>query len=290
MKPLTLLVAALVLTSMSYADKSRVMRLQTADDVGVTAAYYPSSLPQAPAVLLLHDFGKDRDEWGAFPLLLQHNDIAVLAIDFRGHGESIRRLTANGPQRMDYRQFAERDFPSMLLDINAAMDWLEEQSVIDKKRIAILGSGLGANLAVQYALEHDALAAMILFSPGLSYKDIRIDESFPKLRRMPLRLVASVEDSLAFESARRLLELRRQNGHARDFKELIGCTGSTHGAEQLKVVKELPAVLIRWLRQVLLNDETEEPAPLPPPPPSPTLTNAPPSQPTRYRHPNRPLP
>ena len=34
-----------------------------------------------------------------------------------------------------------------LLDVNAAVDWLSEQRGINSKRIAILGSGLGANLA-----------------------------------------------------------------------------------------------------------------------------------------------
>lgn len=288
MKHLVLLVAACLLAHPVHADKLRVMRLQTADDVVIAAAYYPATSVQAPAVVLLHAFGQSRDEWGSFPLLLQHNDIAVLAIDFRGHGESTRRITARGPQLMDYHNFTQQDFQNMLLDINTAVDWLEEQKGIDRKRIALVGSSLGANMAVHYAREHDDLAALVLLSPGLAYKDIRIDEIFPKLRRMPVRVVASAQDSFAYQSARQLLDLRKQSGHASDFKELIACSGNLHGAEQLKSVKELSGVLIRWLRQVLFKEVSEEVAPLPLP--SPTPTNAPPVKVQRKHSPQKPLP
>jgi pimeloyl-ACP methyl ester carboxylesterase len=288
MKRFLLLAAACLVACAAHADRARFSRLQTPDDIGLAVAYYPASgaTSAAPAVVLLHSFGQSRDEWGSFPLLLQQNGIAVLNLDFRGHGESTRRITASGPQLVDHQNFTERDFQNLLLDINTAVNWLEEQPGIDKRRLLLIGSSLGANLAVRYAMEHDDLAGLILFSPGLAYKDIRIDDAFPKMRRLPLRVVVSLRDTFAFESSRRLLEARRLEGRARDFKEMITCSGEQHGAEQLRVVKELPLVLIRWLRQILYNERVEEPAPLPPPPP----TNAPPVKTAPPRRPNRPLP
>jgi len=287
MKRFLLLAAACLAAHAAWADRARVLRLQTPDDVGIAAAYYPASATTAaPAVVLLHSLGESRDEWGSFPLLLQHNGIAVLSFDFRGHGESTRRITAGGPQLVDHQAFTQRDFQNLLLDINTAVDWLEEQPAIDKQRIVLIGASLGANLAVRYAKEHDDLAGLVLFSPGLAYKDVRIDDVFPQLRRLPVRVVVSVRDTFAYESSRRLLDARRIEGHARDFKEMIVCSGNQHGTEQLRAVKELSGVLIHWLRQVLFNEAPDEPA-LPPPP---SLTNAPPAKTQPARRPNRPLP
>jgi len=290
MKRFLLLAAACLVAHAARADRARMLRLQTPDDVGLAAAYYPASSTNAvlPAAVLLHSFGSNRDEWGSFPLLLQHNGIAVLSFDFRGHGESTRRITSAGPQLVDYQSFTQRDFQNLLLDINSAVDWLEEQPAIDKQRIVLIGSSLGANLAVRYAKEHEGLAGLILFSPGLAYKDIRIDDVFPELRRLPLRIIVSVRDTFAYESSRRLLDARRQSGRARDFKEMIACSGEQHGTEQLRAVKELPGVLIHWLRQALFKETIAEPAP--PPPQQPVTTNAPPAKAKTLRRPNRPLP
>lgn len=292
MKLCLLLAAVCLIAPAARAERVRMLRLLTPDDVGLAAAYYPASGTNeaAPAVVLLHSLGENRDQWGSFPLLLQHNGIAVLNFDFRGHGESTRRITATGPQLVDHQSFTPRDFQNLLLDVNTAVNWLEEQPAIDKRRIVLIGSSLGANLAVRYIKEHDDLAGLILFSPGLAYKDIRIDDVFPELRRMPLRIVVSVRDTFAYESSRRLLDARRQGGRARDFKEMIVCSGEQHGADQLRAVKELSGVLIHWLRQVLFHEGVEEIVPPPPPPPAPVTTSAPPAKTGRSSKPNRPLP
>jgi pimeloyl-ACP methyl ester carboxylesterase len=288
MKRVLLLATACLIAPAARADRARTLFLQTPDDVGLAAAYYPASGDNtlSPAAVFLHALGGSRDEWGSLPLLLQHNGIAVLNFDFRGHGESRRRLTADGPQLVDHQTFTALDFQKLLLDINTVVDWLEDQPGIDKRRIVLIGSSLGANLAVRYAIENDDLAGLILFSPGLAYKDVRIDDVFPQMRRLPLRVVVSVRDTFAYESSRRLLDARRQNGRARDFKELIACSGQQHGTEQLRVVKELPVVLIRWLRQLFFTEGVEETAPSLPPPT--VTTNAPAAKPSR--RPNRPLP
>ena len=46
------------------ADTIREIRLTTVDDLGLSAAYYPVSTNSAAAVILLHAYGKTKDEWG----------------------------------------------------------------------------------------------------------------------------------------------------------------------------------------------------------------------------------
>ncbi len=258
---LVLLAAAV---SVAEAQLSRPVRLTTADDVGIAGVYYPVASGPAPAVLLIHSFERNHTDWDVFATALQRNGIAALAIDLRGHGESTRRLTSQGPELMDFHRFTPRDYQDMLLDVEAAMDWLTDQPGIDKQRVGIVGSSLGANVAMRYTLFNEDLAALVLLSPGIVYKDLRTDDAMQKLGPMPLRIAVSRNDPFAFESCKRLIELRKESGHGADTNELIICTGYLHGTDMLKGVRDLPTILIDWLKQTLSRTPAaapESPAP-----------------------------
>lgn len=243
------------------AQTTRTVRLTTADDVGIIATYYPTDRDRVPAVLLLHGLNRDRSEWNEFALLLQRNGIAALAIDFRGHGESTRKLTAAGPVELKLQDFTERDLQNMLLDVEAAVDWLQAQSEIDKKHIALIGASFGANIALRYAALNEDLAGVALLSPGLNYRGIRTDDVIRQLGAMPLQVFVSHDDAFAFESSKRLMEIRKESGGATTNKELMVCTGSLHGAPMLKGVKDFPHILLNWSRQVLFGESLASPAP-----------------------------
>lgn len=263
MKRLLLPLLLLTLAPALPAQNIKTLRLMTADDVSISAAYYPVAAEQAPALLLIHGFGQSRDEWNAFAPLLQRNGIAVLSLDLRGHGQSNRRVTARGPQLVDFNNFTAADYPAMLLDVNAGMDWLLEQPGINPKRIGLIGAGIGANLALRYATVNEDIAALLLLSPGINYRGIRTDDAIKKLGPIPLRIVVAQQDAFAYETAKVLVQTRQDNGRA-DGKELIVCSGDLFGTALIKGVKELPVHIIPWLRQVLLGETPEaEPPPSP---------------------------
>ena len=246
-------------SGLADADTVRAIRLMTSDDLELSAAYYPVSSNSAAAVVLLHSYGQTKDEWGTVPILFQRNGIAVLAFDLRGHGESIRRLTANGVETVDYRKFATQDFKKMLADVNQAYDWLATQPGIDKHRIAIIGSSIGANLALRYAAVNDDVAALILLSPGLFYQNIRTDDVMTNFGKRPLRIVVGRTDTFPFDSAKHLMALRQHAGQAVESNELLACTGNLHGAALLTGVKELPSVVFAWLDRTLSSPPAGEP-------------------------------
>jgi dienelactone hydrolase len=243
-----ILVAGLIATQPLLAQTVRTVRLSTPDDVGIAASYYPPATNSAPAVLLLHGLGTNRDEWTTFAPLLQHLGYAALAIDFRGHGESTRRLTADGPQLIDYQNFTPRDYQDLLLDTDTAFNWLAKQPGVDPHRIAIAGSALGANLALRYAAFNEDAAAFLLLSPALVYEGVRADDVIGKVGERPLKIVVSRDDGFAFESSKKLMELRKSAGGT---NELIVCTGFVRGAALLTGVKDLPGITLAWLRQAL---------------------------------------
>jgi len=228
------------------------------DDLSLVATYYPVETNAGPAVILLHSYGKKRDEWNDIAPLLQRNGIAALAIDLRGHGESTRRLTADGPQLVDVHNFQPRDFQDMLLDINIAFDWLVQQPGIDKHHIAIVGSDLGANLALRYGAFNEDIVAFVLVSPSIINHNVRADDVIGKIGKRPLRIVIARDDAFVFESTNHLLELRKQAGQSLGDDELIVTTGYLHGTPLLTGVKGLTAQVFGWLQQIL---QSAPPAP-----------------------------
>jgi dienelactone hydrolase len=254
-----------------WAQAPRTVRLSTPDDVGIIATYYPTEKDHAPAVVLLHGYGLARDEWSTFAPLLQEMGIASLAIDMRGHGESTRRLTANGPVLVDFKSFTVQDFQKMLLDVNGAVDWLTEQPGVDNQRVGIVGSDFGANIALRYALFNGDLKTIVLFSPLLDYRGVRADDVMKRLGPVPLRIFVSREDPYSFEPCKQLMAIRKEAGHTRDDKELTVCTGAQRGTAMLKGVQGLQAIVLGWLQNTLIGPEPEPTTPLTPPvPPPPT--------------------
>jgi len=249
--------------------------LTTSDDVGIIGTFYPVQGDSVPAVLLLPGYNQLRGDWAAFASYLQRNGIAALTIDLRGQGDSTRQLTAEGVRALQREQFGTRDFQNMQLDVEAAVSWLQGQPGIKKDGIAIAGASVGANVALRYIAVNEDIAAILLLSPGINYKGLRTDDVITSVGSRPLRIIVSQYDSFAFESSKRLVEIRKEAGQVADEKELIISTGNLHGTDMLTGVKKLPEILLAWLQQVLLGIAPEPTKPVAPSAGSPALVPLP---------------
>lgn len=264
----------MVFASLAVAETQRPVHLRAADNVSIVGTYYPTKGSPAPAVLLIHSVARNRTTWDDFASLLQQNGIAALAIDLRGHGESTRKLTADGPATIDFHTFTGHDYQDMLLDVEAAVDWLQAQPEIDRKHIVLIGESLGANIVLRYAALNEDLAAVVVFSPGINYRNMRTDDVIAKVGRIPLHIFVSQHDSFAFESSKRLVEIQKESGIDTATNELTVCTGNLHGSDMLIGVRKLPQIVVAWLKQVL----TPAPAPSAAPAPAPVRPTTPPSK------------
>jgi pimeloyl-ACP methyl ester carboxylesterase len=114
----------------------------TSDQVAISASWVlpktqtKSSKPR-PAVILLHDYGLDRRDWGIFIPDLVEQGYNVLAIDMRGHGQSSGGGAASPMSMMQtgYR------------DVEAALTWVASQKTSNAKKISLIGIGMGADIA-----------------------------------------------------------------------------------------------------------------------------------------------
>lgn len=129
---------------------ARKVFIRTPDDVHIVGTYWPGPTPQSPAVLLLHGNGRSRESWNATATWLNEHGYAVLAIDFRGHGES-------SPTPKSFGLFEA-------LDAHAAINWLK--ATCPHSRIGVVGYSLGgaASLLGEQPLSADAFVLIGVYS------------------------------------------------------------------------------------------------------------------------------
>ena len=124
----------------------------------------PSGIPApVPAVLLLHGYGEDRSAWKDFGQQLRNRGWAVMALDLRGHGESKSRnqrpIQASPEWRKDPHEFP--------VDLDPALDWLKAQPRIDTRKIVVIGSDVGANLALIASGRFPEVRTIVAIKPNL---------------------------------------------------------------------------------------------------------------------------
>lgn len=223
------------------AEAVEEITLSTADGITLSGSYYPSSEKKAAGVILWHDLDRDRSDWEGLAEKLQEEDYAVLAMDLRGHGKSTRR----GQETMDRKTMSEADFGNAVQDVQTAYQYLTGREDIDKERIAMVGAGWGANLALSFAARKRELKSLVLLSPALSIKGLKALEDMDRYGERPAFLIASLKDSEAAEAVRQLEKAARGQRMVKVYED------AGRGAEMLKKAKDLPDLIADWLDDTL---------------------------------------
>ncbi len=206
------------------------IRLQTEDGVTIHATFYDAKSDKG--IILLHRLGNDRNNWKEFAPLLVKNGFSAIAIDLRGHGQSIEKLKLNS--------LTDKDFNDMVLDTKAAKKFLESKKI---GSIAIIGESIGANAALNYAVSDQSVKTIVLLSPGLDYRGIKTENSMSEYGERPILIIAADKDVYSAESSRKLDML------AFGKKELLIYEGSEHGVPMFDEKAELKDLIIDWLKK-----------------------------------------
>jgi pimeloyl-ACP methyl ester carboxylesterase len=110
----------------------RIVHLTTTDGVAIAGSYWPGARPDAPAVLLLHGVDSSRASFTRHALWLNGLGYGVLAIDFRGHGES-------GAASRTFGLHEARDAAAALAFLRAGAP---------ARRVGLIGTSLGGAAAL----------------------------------------------------------------------------------------------------------------------------------------------
>jgi len=193
---------------------------------------------KVPVVILAHQFHSDRSGWAPLADKLLARGIGVLALDLRGHGESVMKDGAEIRVSDDFAASAKAaGFDKIPADLAQAAAWLRKQPGVDGRRIGLAGSSVGAFAVLLAAPEVKPLAVLSLSPAGTgAFGDSARDRlKGAVLRSRPSVLVlASAEDKDAADNAAALKDLP---GVAVDLKD-----GKDHGFAYFKDYSDLMAV------------------------------------------------
>ena len=134
------------------------LSLQTQDGKQLAATLArPGSATCRPAVLLIHQYKLERSQWDAQVPAFVEAGYVTLAFDLRGHGESDAQDGALADILTDPDQAP--------LDLAAAVEALLAHEAVDPERLAIVGTSVGANLAVVGGHQHPEVQLTVPISP-----------------------------------------------------------------------------------------------------------------------------
>jgi pimeloyl-ACP methyl ester carboxylesterase len=133
------------------------------DAFQVRGSYWEARAEGAVSLLLVHDRSADRSVWEPYVRFYLSRGWSVLTFDLRGHGESVRQearaaLLAPGTPETPW----EAGWP---LDVKAALAFVARQPRADPAKRAIVGLGLGADLAYAAAARGWGAASVVCVSP-----------------------------------------------------------------------------------------------------------------------------
>lgn len=138
---------------------TKELSLTTSDDIRISAVFEtPDQHKALPTVVLLHGFGTSKDNTTnkiIAPQLHDHN-IATLRFDYRGHGKSGGQIELVNSS-------------TGLKDLEAITIWAKSSSMIDQKKIAILGGSYGGNTAVLALERSDMFVCGVLKVPAVDF-------------------------------------------------------------------------------------------------------------------------
>jgi len=179
--------------------------LTTSDGVAISGYFVKGAAPKGPAVVLLHMLGRTKEDWD--PIIEKYlgpeTGFCFLAIDLRGHGQSVRQ----GEKVLNRKEFSEKDLDDMAGDIGAAVKWLKTRPEVDPDKIGILGASIAANLALVFASQDTTIKAVGLLSPSRNYRGAKTIEAMKAYGKRPVFMAVASED---MQSVREVPWLQKQ--------------------------------------------------------------------------------
>lgn len=159
--------------------------LVTKDGVGLKVTYYASSAGKdSPVVVLLPDLKDSRGIYAGLAKRLQtpergdrHKSMAAVAVDLRGHGDSVQRTLPNGKAaELSAARLRKADYIAMVVeDMEAVRRFLVEKNDLGElnlNRLAIVGAGLGASVAVNWSARDWSAPALAVGKQGQDVKSL----------------------------------------------------------------------------------------------------------------------
>ena len=223
-------------------EKAQNIKLLTADKFSLAAAYYSGDTLKG-GVLLLHGCNSGRSVYKKLIPWLTNNGLSILALDFRGYGEStntkvsakkIRKSTKNLNSYNNAMARLTALWPS---DTMVAFKWLRNK-VNRNKQIAIVSMGCSVNYAVSVATKMH-INSLVILAPKMNRQE---KETYKNLPDIPSYFISSVNQ---IENYKTTQELFAWNGDHHSKMQIF--KGDLTGYAFLNYKQGLITDISHWL-------------------------------------------
>lgn len=206
-------------------DSAQVVNIEATDGVTLVADYYDG---RGTAVLLLHQLYTTRHSWGWVAESLSQRGYRVLAPDLRGYGQS--RGAINWTRAQD--------------DVQMWIDWLADEHGVQSA--FIMGSSMGANLALVGCADAPRCSGAVALSPGLNYFGVHTDSAVTSGER--ILLVYGSLDMRPRRDIPRMWALAEEAGMENRLSEIV-YEGRSHGMALFNEDDTLLTQIVAWMRE-----------------------------------------
>lgn len=222
----------------------------TSDGVTIVGDFYPAGGEAgAPLAILLHMYRSNREAWKPLVGPLHDAGFAVLAIDLRGHGESVHPEGMHLAERVKQRDPGL--FNAMHLDAEAAAEWGRKQAGVDPEKLVLVGASVGCSVALDTASRDARVDGVVCLSPGTNYLGVDSVEDIKATRSVPILLLSEEKERAAVD------ELAKLAANAQG--EVVG-TGEHHGTNMLGNVAGLEQKIVEFLKRAVTAPADAPPA------------------------------
>lgn len=248
--PIIILLVLFLLNTPFAQAKTKAFQYTAKDGFNITGTIYTPIMPhgkKAPIVILLHAIGSNKNDWKGLPDLICAKGYACLAIDQRGHGQSI--YTAKLKQR-SWMYFTNSDYAKYPQDIVCAVDALKatQSKTIDTNRIILVGNNIGANAAVIAAAKLNKKApvvkSLVLISPRLTIKTLFIPIEMVNFGAHPVLIFDNKNVKLGVQNAMEIKKYAQGNC----VVKLLNANGM--GASLYRSTPSIKTDTLNWIVQI----------------------------------------
>lgn len=196
------------------------VEISAADGKTLYGSYFAAD-GDAKGVMLLHELYTNRSSWTPLVQPLLDAGFKVLAVDLRGYGKTKGKINWKAAQQ----------------DTVAWADWLKAQAGVQS--VAVVGSSMGANLALNGCAAINGCVGAVALSPGLNYFGVKTTDAVQA--GFPALIVYADRDTYPKTDVPKMQEL------GGDHLEILVYSGRTHGIGLFKDHDDLAGKIVNWL-------------------------------------------
>lgn len=196
-----------------------------------------------PVVVLLHSIGYSSLDWGGLIPSLNNTGYAVLAIDLRGHGQSVYDKTFH---KKSWTYFTNKTYQKFPSDVNEILKQTQTQiKMADMTNFAIIGADIGANTAILAAKDMKIKPkTIILISPTENFKGMYIPVAMTELE-MPILSMTSTKDRYCLQAQKKLARFSQGGFYAQNYPN------GGMGMLMIKVNPSMSKDITNWIKKYL---------------------------------------